>query len=84
MPEDVGSIVAVFPGSLLLVFSGFCVTVHIAPTFAVAPDCSSCMTSKFIVLSSNDSVIYCNLMRSISSARQGFGGFGGRGVVGWG
>ena len=71
MPASSGTVVVVVPGSILLIFSRVCVTVPTVPMFSVAPTYSCCVKSKSIVLSSNDSVILFNFMRSSSSARQG-------------
>ena len=71
MPASIGSVVTIYPESLLIIFSGVCVTVPPIPMFAVAPVCSCCVPSKFIVLYHNDSVHFCNLIQSSSSSCQG-------------
>ena len=76
MPEAVVVVVPVYPCYVLLVFSGVCVTVPTVTMFAVSPACSFCITSKVIVLLSNDYVILYNLIRYSSSACQGLWGLG--------
>ena len=49
MPEAVGTVVAVAPGSLIVLFYGVCVTVPNVPIFEVTPACSFCVPSMAIV-----------------------------------
>ena len=86
MPVAISYVVAVDPGYLLLVFSIVCATVPTVLMFAFDTAYSCCMPYKFIVLSSNDSVILYNFMRSRSLAHQGLGVLGVRvfwGEVSW-
>ena len=76
MPAAVGVVVVVAPGSILLIFSGVCVTVPTAPVFSDAPACSCCVPSKFIVFLCNESVTFFNLMLYNSSDHQGLGVLG--------
>ena len=71
--KAVRAVVAVDPWLIPPIFSGVYVTIPTVIMFSVAPACSFCVASKVIILSSNDSIIYCNLIRSISSACPGFG-----------
>ena len=90
VPTAVGAVVAVSPWSIMLSFSGVCVTVPPIHMFYVAPALCCCVLYKVIILSSNESVMFfmIYLVKLIFSAGFGvgvgmvWGGemcFGGRG-----